>query len=711
MKKTIRKVITAATALTLAGAMAIMPASAAYYSNSFAFDATGEQFAIPEAYRVYNIINIFDGGMGVLDSPSDLCFDKDGLLYVVDKDNQRVLIMDGDGVIKTIFGASMPDGVVEYVEDEEIKDDTADADDGIATIDDEPTVTDIIEDTTVRNDKLEKTDHTVEITELTELRDILSRDYMASLFKGTHTEGKTVENLTVRFNADFTFKSASQAAQLLITEYKFRYYYKQGENTEQETLSMNISFEVAEGKTLTIDTILNMGHTDLVNKGTIVVTSKGKLDISNSTLDTTEGELIQYYMGAIENTPASKETGATPSIAEGSKATYVVDEDYKVNFVYMYFKDPQGICVDNNGRIYICDTENRRLIHMAADYTDIKYYTEEMARAEEKLLDPNYNFTPSKVGISNTGMMYILNKSNYKGFYTVNKDGIFCGFVGSTKVTASVAEVLINIFGNANQKQQIANKQPAPAKNLYVVDNMIYGVVTPSSTEPDPKRIMKVNIVGSDLFPAGNYAITSYSTELQERVSTNYVDICVDDYGIVTVLDDKLGYIVQLNQLGEIIACFGGKSNRQGQFLLPTALDINPTNDRIYVADSLKGNIQVFEPTKFIDLVHEASDMYFEGLYSDAVSLWERVAEIDETYDLAHVGIAESLYGDGYNLQAMEKFEYAWNYQGYDKAFADFRLGLFRYYFAPIVLSLLALVILLAYGFVAIKRKSDDLYK
>ena len=711
MKKTIRKVITAATALTLAGAMAIMPASAAYYSNSFAFDATGEQFAIPEAYRVYNIINIFDGGMGVLDSPSDLCFDKNGLLYVVDKDNQRVLIMDGDGVIQTIIGSSMPDGVVEVVEEEEgdIEGDTAEKDEGIATVDETPAVVDIIDGNVVREEKFEKTDYTVDVSDYASLDSVLTRSYMEKLFDGTVADGKTVENLTIRLNSDFTVSSADQAKRLLFSGYRYRYYY--GNGTSQETLSMNISFEIAEGCTLKIDTVVDMGTTNLSNKGKIVVTSKGKLDISKAILDSKEGELIQYYMGAIENTPASKENGVVASIEEGTQATYVVDDEYSVKFVYMYLNNPQGICVDKNGRIYICDTDNRRVIHMASDYTDIVYYTEEMARMEEKLLDAKYNFTPSKIGISNTGMMYILNSSNYKGFYTVNKDGVFCGFVGATKVTASVTEVLVNIFGNASQKQRIANKQPAPATNLYVVDNMIYSVVAPSSTESNPKRIMKVNIVGSDLFPSGDYSISSYSVEEQKRIMTNYVDICVDDYGIVTVLDEELGYIVQLNQLGEIIACFGGKSNRQGEFLVPTALDINPVNDRIYVADSLKGNIQVFEPTKFINLVHEASDMYFEGLYADAVSLWESVAAIDETYDLAHVGIAESLYGDGYNLQAMKKFEYAWNYDGYDKAFADFRLGLFRYYFAPIVLSLLALVILLAYGFIAIKRKSDELYK
>ncbi len=718
MKTSLKRVITAGVSLTMAAVMTVTPASAAFYSNSVAYDATGESYAIPEAYRFYTVINRFEYGIGTLKAPSDLCFDDNGMMYVVDKDNGRVLIMDGDGQVSAILGGEAPDQKQEEEElskeDGETPEDAETTEEPEATEEPEPTETpadtatgDIIVGAD-RAEQLERTQLTMEVSDLSTLTYLLSRTAMEAFLSGAAADcdGKSAEKLTVVLTGDLAVNTEADAAKLAVTPYRYRYKY--GE--KQETLSIEVRYEIPEGSTFTVNTKLDMGTIGVTNNGTLEIGENGRLDVTDCVMES-KGEIIQHVGGAIDGTKASRDTGVEGSFPEGTKITYMTDGINKVDFVYFYLNSPEGICVDKNGRIYICDTENRRVITMASDFTDIRYHTEDMVHETATLLGDDYNFTPSKIGISMTGMMYILNKSSYKGFFTLNRDGEFCGFVGATKVTASVTDVLTQIFGSATQKQALANRSPAPATNLYVVDNMIYSVVKASATEPDPKRIMKINVVGSDLFPAGNYVISDYSTATQERVDSNYVDICVDDYGIVTALDNELGYIVQLNQLGEVIACFGGKSNRQGQFMAPTALDINPLNDRIYVTDSMKGSIQVFEPTNFINLVHKASELYFEGLYAEAVELWEEVAALDETYDLAHVGIAESYYGDGYNLKAMEKFSYAWNYEGYDKAFADFRLSLFRYYFAPFALSILALIILVAFGFLALKRKADELYK
>ena len=717
MKKIFKRVITAAVSLALTAAVAVTPASAVFHSNTNAYDASGESYSIPEAYRFYKVINRFEGGIGTMKSPTDICFDDEGMLYVVDKGNGQVLIMDADGLVHTIFGSAMPDGS-EYVyadseeeEEERLEGDTENTHETEEPVEQEPVVEGaIITETDVLPAQLEKVSERIEVTSLATLSALTTQSYIKRLYDGSYLSGKTVTDLTIAFSKDITVSTAYDAARLAVAGYRYRYSYINEEGaTRSETLTMKITFEIGEGTTFTVNTDLDLKTTDLINNGSLVVTRGGNLDLSNCEFDSANGTITQYFGGVLKSRAAT--STITPSIPEGTKAKYIVSDEYSIDYIYLYLDDPQGICVDDNGKIYICDTDNRRVILMNPDYSIDKIITEELVRGSSVVLGSSYNFIPTKIGVSMTGMMYILNSSNYKGFFTMNAEGKFCGFVGATKVTASVTEALIQIFGSARQRQAIANKQPAPATNLYVVDNMIYSVVTPSSTEPNPKRIQKINVVGTDLFPDGDYVISSYSSQKQERVMTDYVDICVDKYGIVTVIDDELGYIMQLNQLGEIICQFGGKSNRQGEFLLPTALDINPQNDRIYVADSLKGSIQVFEPTRFINLVHEASEMYFEGLYAEAVDLWENVAAIDETYDLAHVGIAEAYYGDGYNYKAMEKFAYAWNYDGYDKAFSDFRLSIFRYYFTPFALSILALIILLAFGFVALKRKSDELYK
>ena len=723
MNKKIKRIATSAVALTLAAGIAIMPASAVYYSNSFAIDATGERYSIPEAYRFYSVINRLDGGLGTLKSPTDICFDKNNTLYVVDQGDPtqtaRVVIMDGDGKVKAMFADRLPDGSSTVIPEEEGGETVEEPEE--TPVQQEKIVT--FRDEVVKDDLLTETSDRIEVGSLTEMQMALSRAVIEGAMNGSRYEGKTLSELTVVLTGDIKVATAADVKKFDFSKYTYNYkHYIREEDgtfrentathervTASESIELAVILEVAEGSSLTVDTSLKLNEVkSIVNNGTLTVTSKGTLDVTSCEMGGS-GTLVQQNGGKITG-KIPNNNDKTFSVPEGTKATYTADEGWDVQFVYMYLNKPQGICVDDEGKIYICDTDNNRLIILNPDYSVNTIYTEEIIRQKASTFfsEDGFKFSPKKVGVNNTGMVYLLLASNYKGLFSMNKDGEFCGYVGATKTTASVTDVLVQIFGSARQKQALANRALDPAQNLYIVGNMIYTVIESSSTT---KRIQKVNVVGSDLFPDGDYVITDYSTETQERAETNYVDICIDDYGIITVLDKNLGLIVQLNQLGEIVACFGGLSNRQGQFKMPSAMDINRQNRRIYVADAVKGSIQVFEPTEFIETVQEASQLYFEGLYGDAVGLWQDVAAIDETYDLAHVGIAESYYGDGYNKKAMDKFEYAWNYEGYDKAFSDFRLSLFRYYFAPIVISILAIVVLLAFGFVALKRKSDELYK
>ena len=711
MKKTVKRILTGTTALTLAAAIAITPASAVYSSNSFAFDATGEEYAIPEAYRFYSVINRLDGGLGTLKSPVDICFDNNNTLYVVDQgdptQSARIVIMDGDGVTKAILGDAMP-GSTFTAAMEEVEPEAAPV---------------VFKDDEIKDDPLETASDRIEVASLAELRSVLSEGSIKKMLDGTHYAGKALQSLTVVLTGDIAVDTAEDAASFNTLQYSYNYkhYVRETDGsfrkntatgelvTASENVELEVSVEIAEGSSLTVNTAVKVKNIKaIVNNGVLTITSEGTLNVTKSSIEGA-GELRQNNGGKLYGRVPSNNSKEF-SVPEGTKASYAAGDGWDVRFVYLYLSKPQGICVDTEGKIYICDTDNSRLIILNPDYSINKIYTEEVIRQKASTFfsEDGFKFSPKKVGVNNTGMVYLLLASNYKGLFSMNKDGEFCGYVGATKTTASIVDVFVQIFGSASQKRAIENRPLDPAQNLYVVGNMIYTVIESTST---PKRIQKVNVVGADLFPDGDYVISEYSTETQEVEESSYVDICIDDYGIITALDKNLGYIVQLNQLGEIVACFGGLSNRQGQFKMPSALDINRFNRRIYVADSVKGSIQIFEPTNFIAKVQEASQLYFEGLYGDAVGLWEEVADLDETYDLAHVGIAESYYGNGYNRKAMDKFEYAWNYEGYDKAFSKFRLSIFRYYFAPIVISILALIVLLAFGFVALKRKSDELYK
>lgn len=181
-----------------------------------------------------------------------------------------------------------------------------------------------------------------------------------------------------------------------------------------------------------------------------------------------------------------------------------------------------------------------------------------------------------------------------------------------------------------------------------------------------------------------------------KAITPRFIDIAVSKQGIITVIEEASGKLYQYDQEGNLLTVFGGKGEQQGRFTMPSAIEIDDQG-RIYVLDSALGSIQIFEPTHFIEQVHEAIVYYGNAEYLLAYENWKQVLAIDENYQFAHIGLADSLYKQEQWSQAMHNYELADHKESYSKAFAEYRYQLFReYFFVVVILGVLA-VVLLAY--------------
>lgn len=86
-----------------------------------------------------------------------------------------------------------------------------------------------------------------------------------------------------------------------------------------------------------------------------------------------------------------------------------------------------------------------------------------------------------------------------------------------------------------------------------------------------------------NLYPTGYIAETIYN-ENGFSTAPNYVDIAVNDEGIVSVLEQKSGKVYQYDQEGNMLAAFGGTGNKQGKFVLPVSLAQNSAGE-VFVLD------------------------------------------------------------------------------------------------------------------------------
>jgi hypothetical protein len=170
------------------------------------------------------------------------------------------------------------------------------------------------------------------------------------------------------------------------------------------------------------------------------------------------------------------------------------------------------------------------------------------------------------------------------------------------------------------------------------------------------------------------------------------MDICVDNDGIVTIIERLNGRVYQYDQDGRMLVAFGGQGKKKGTFQSPIAIDVD-SKGNLYILDQNDNSIQIFEPTEFIQNIHDATSTYNNGDYQASYELWRKVLATDENYDLAHVGIANAYYKQGKYKEAMEEAKIVGDRDVYTLAFDEYKYEVLRAHFFPIVLLALAIVL------------------
>ncbi|HOJ09400.1 MAG TPA: hypothetical protein PK733_02260 [Clostridiales bacterium] len=383
------------------------------------------------------------------------------------------------------------------------------------------------------------------------------------------------------------------------------------------------------------------------------------------------------------------------------------------------FNQPQGIYVDDNFDVYIADTGNSRIIQLSADGSFIK----ESLKPESGMLSDIAIYSPTKIAKSITGGLYVLLSEN---IMVIDENNRFRGFIGQTKIGFDFTEWLLRIVASDVQKKSIAKRLAASYDNFCVDDKGLIYAVSRDTVEGQVKIL---NSIGNNIyrkytsvddnidtvadyiknFFSGNiisksfqYGESVYTTKWERPV---FIDIAVSSDGIITAIQKQNGKIYQYDQTGNLLAVFGGLGSTQGKFAIPSSIAID-SQGRLYALDLSYGNIQIFEPTEFIKLVQQATIMYNNGNYDEASAIWEEIMRYDETYPLAHYGLASTNYKLGNWKAAMDGYFNSNNRVEYSKAFTEYRYKLLKNNFFIVVLLSLAIISLLYFIIVRMWRNT-----
>ncbi|MBE5800725.1 MAG: hypothetical protein E7319_00360 [Clostridiales bacterium] len=341
------------------------------------------------------------------------------------------------------------------------------------------------------------------------------------------------------------------------------------------------------------------------------------------------------------------------------------------------FNNPNDLFVDEQDNIYICDTNNERIVMVDKDLNFIKAFT----KPDDPTFDQGTSFLPHKLVVDVSGRVFCLATNINKGMVKFESDTTFTGFVGANKVSYNLYDYIWKRFLSTEaQRAQQESFVPTEYRNIYIDDESFIYATNTSFSEYDllydvAQPIRRLNGIGNDILikndrypPIGDL----YWEEQSDQYGpSKLVDITVLGDDIYVALDRTRGRLFGYDSQGIMLWAFGTKGNSEGAFNAAIALE--HMGKDLIVLDENECNITVFTPTEYGSLIYKASEAYLKGDYDGSAALWEEVLKFNANYNLAFIGIGRALLRQDQYKEAMDYFEMARDRDNYGRAFRLYR--------------------------------------
>lgn len=265
------------------------------------------------------------------------------------------------------------------------------------------------------------------------------------------------------------------------------------------------------------------------------------------------------------------------------------------------FERPQGVAVDNKGRILVSDIGLKE-IHV------FDFYEKEYQFIEK--YDDSLFVTPVGITIADNGDIYICDSvipailvfdENLK---YINRVGI--DLIRPTAIKINKQLLYITDTG-ANQiivYDLVTNKEKFRfGKRGNDIGEFNYPVHLNISAQSNRSTDQNIFVIDAMNFRLQVFDLTGKSLNSFGRAGNSVGDfgrpkgIALDSENHIYIADALFDVIQIFDQEGQVLLAFGGSGDKYGNFYLPTDIFIDK-NDRIYVVDSGNRRVQVFQYLK-----------------------------------------------------------------------------------------------------------------
>ena len=355
---------------------------------------------------------------------------------------------------------------------------------------------------------------------------------------------------------------------------------------------------------------------------------------------------------------------------------------------------PSGIFAKDDGTVYVADMGLKEVVVFDAK-GKVKL---KIVRPEESpLFSSSAVFEPKNVVVTSQDNIFVVGTGSHEGIMQFSADGEFQGFFAANKRHLSLIERIQELVFTEEQKAQLLNRTSRPIENIDVTDRDLLCTVTQDAgvttewreaTAKVENRIKIHNMAGVNILAADDDIHDEW----------NFVDVASGKDGFTYTLS-YTGVISEYDSGGNLLFSFGGRSmsiDRNGLFTVAAAIDLDD-NGFIYVLDKERGIVQVFYPTDYAALTHEATKILNSGDYEESEKIWKSILNLNGMSRVAHIGYGKSLMHQGDFKTALSEFKIANDKENYSDAFWEIRNEIIN---KILPFFLIGLVVLFAVGYV-----------
>lgn len=351
-------------------------------------------------------------------------------------------------------------------------------------------------------------------------------------------------------------------------------------------------------------------------------------------------------------------------------------------------EQPNGIYVTED-EIYVADTESNRIV--VFDRSDFSF-SRIIPEPKSQVFPEGHIYKPVALSVDKAGRIYVVSSTTHYGIISMNNDGGFNGFLGAQKVKASAFDVIWRQLMTSEQRSYSEKFVPTEYNNItidssgfiYVTTSSIdataqQNAITTKSRSADYAPVKKLNPLGEDVMmrtgfypPSGEVTVNQYETpENSISGASKIIDVALGPNGMWSIVDSKRQKIFTYDEQGKLLFIFGDIGMQVGNFQSIAAIAYKG-NDLIVLDDTFN-SITVMKRTEYGDIIAGALQNQRDRNYDKAVEYWEDILQRNANFDMAYVGIGDSLYRERKYTEAMKTYTYAYATEDYSNCFKNIR--------------------------------------